>query len=70
MSVIPGAIVSAIIIIAWFVPFMIITTSRQTGRPEKFLWVCALLFVSWFCWIIYWLVAPLKPIHDEGWERK
>ncbi|GLR02967.1 hypothetical protein [Vibrio hyugaensis] len=65
MSVIPGAIVTAIIIIAWFVPFMIITTSRQTGRPEKFLWVCALLFVSWFCWIIYWLAAPLKPIQDE-----
>ena len=70
MSVIPGAIVTAIIIIAWFVPFMIITTSRQTGRPEKVLWVCALLFLSWFCWVIYLLVAPLKPIQDEDWERK
>ncbi|WP_052447878.1 hypothetical protein [Vibrio owensii] len=70
MDIVVGMIMAAIIVVGWVLPFMLITTSRQTGRPEKVLWVCALLFLSWFCWVIYLLVAPLKPIHEEDWEGK
>jgi len=44
----------------WIIPLMSILFSRKTMGSEKLAWVLAVLFVSWFAWIFYLLLAPLK----------
>ncbi|MEW8028864.1 MAG: PLDc N-terminal domain-containing protein [Candidatus Thiodiazotropha sp.] len=33
--------------------------SRKTNGAEKLFWILAVVFVSWFAWILYLLFAPL-----------
>lgn len=47
--------------IAWIIPIILIGTSNRTNGGEKLAWVLAVIFVSWFAWIFYLLLAPLKP---------
>jgi len=35
-------------------------SSRKTSGNEKLAWILAVLFISWFAWIFYLLLAPLK----------
>ena len=44
----------------WFLPIFIIATSDKTSGGEKLAWILAIVFLSWFAWIFYFLLAPLK----------
>jgi hypothetical protein len=50
-----------VIVFVWLTPIFIIVSSDKTTGSEKFAWVLAVLFISWFAWIFYLLLAPLKP---------
>ena len=51
----------------WFLPILIIATSDKTTGSEKLAWILAIIFLSWFAWIFYFLVAPIKkkPYYGE-----
>ena len=55
-------------IFIWFLPILIIATSDKTTGAEKTAWILAIIFLSWFAWIFYFLLAPLKhkPYRDES----
>jgi hypothetical protein len=44
----------------WLIPFLTIVFSSKTRGSEKLAWVLAVLFISWFAWIFYLLLAPIK----------
>jgi len=44
----------------WFLPFLIIIFSKKTTGGEKLAWLLAMVFISWFAWIFYMLLAPVK----------
>jgi hypothetical protein len=44
----------------WFLPILIIACSDQTTGGEKLAWILAIVFLSWFAWIFYFLLAPVK----------
>ena len=46
--------------IFWIIPILLISVSDRTSGGEKLAWVLAMIFVSWFAWIFYLLLAPLK----------
>ena len=48
------------IVIVWLLPIFVIITSGKTTASEKFAWVLAVVFISWFAWIFYLLLAPIK----------
>ncbi|WP_415859564.1 PLDc N-terminal domain-containing protein [Aureibaculum sp. 2210JD6-5] len=50
----------AIIAFIWLLPLISIIFSRKTGGREKLAWILAVLFISWFAWIFYLLLAPIK----------
>jgi hypothetical protein len=43
----------------WFLPFVLIIGSNKTTGKEKFVWLFALFFISWFAWVAYIFLAPL-----------
>ena len=45
----------------WLLPILIIACSDKTSGGEKFCWILAIIFLSWFAWIFYFFLAPLKP---------
>ncbi|MGD8339974.1 MAG: hypothetical protein PVH89_04285 [Gammaproteobacteria bacterium] len=44
----------------WLLPILIIATSDKTTGAEKVAWILAIIFLSWFAWIFYFLLAPIK----------
>ncbi len=52
-----GAMLLTLVI--WFLPIVLILRSDKTGGAEKLFWLLAVIFVSWFAWILYALLAPL-----------
>ena len=44
----------------WLIPLLLILSSRKTTGGEKLAWILAVLFISWFAWIFYLLLAPIK----------
>lgn len=44
----------------WMLPFLIIISSSNTTGSEKLAWILAVIFISWFAWIFYALLAPIK----------
>ena len=44
----------------WLFPILIIISSRKTTGSEKIAWLLAVIFISWFAWIFYILLAPIK----------
>lgn len=44
----------------WLLPILIIASSDKTTGGEKFAWILAIVFLSWFAWIFYFLLAPIK----------
>ncbi|WP_414829654.1 PLDc N-terminal domain-containing protein [Alteromonas sp. H39] len=44
----------------WILPIWIIAKSDKTQGGEKVAWILAVIFVSWFAWVFYFLLAPLK----------
>ncbi|HLT63687.1 MAG TPA: PLDc N-terminal domain-containing protein [Pseudohongiella sp.] len=53
--------------IIWLLPILIILNSDKTTGGEKLAWILAIIFLSWFAWIFYFLLAPIKPRND--WSR-
>lgn len=55
-------IVAILVLIAfcWLLPIIIIMSSRKTTGREKLAWILAVIFISWFAWIFYLLLAPIK----------
>lgn len=45
----------------WLLPILIIANSDKTTGGEKFCWILALVFLSWFAWVFYFFLAPIKP---------
>ena len=44
----------------WFLPILIILCSDRTTGGEKLAWILAIVFLSWFAWIFYFLLAPIS----------
>lgn len=56
------AAVCAIFVFAiWVLPIWIIATSDVTTGFEKIAWLLAMVCLSWFAWVFYFFLAPLKP---------
>lgn len=51
----------------WLLPIIIIASSDVTTGGEKLAWILAIIFLSWFAWIFYFLLAPLKekPVYRD-----
>jgi len=56
---------SAGVFLIWLLPVFIIAASDKTTRGEKFCWILAIIFLSWFAWIFYFFLAPLKPVNRD-----
>jgi len=54
-------IIMGIAALAWLAPIIIILISSKTTGGEKLAWLLAVFFISWFAWIFYLLLAPIKP---------
>jgi len=46
--------------LVWLFPIVIIIRSNRATGNEKLAWVLAVIFVSWFAWIFYLLLAPIS----------
>jgi len=56
------AILCAVAVFAiWLLPVWIIATSDKTIGFEKIAWLLAIVFLSWFAWVFYFFLAPIKP---------
>jgi uncharacterized membrane protein len=44
----------------WIIPIILIARSNRTTGKEKIFWLLVVLFISWFAWVFYMLLAPLK----------
>jgi hypothetical protein len=44
----------------WLLPILIIAGSDRVTTGEKVAWILAIIFLSWFAWIFYFLLAPLR----------
>lgn len=56
-----GIVMGALCIAIWLVPFWIIATSDKTTGFEKIAWLLAMICLSWFAWVFYFFLAPIKP---------
>jgi len=55
-----GLIFLAIIGFVWLLPILNIASSRRTRGREKLAWILAVIFISWFAWVFYLLLAPIR----------
>ncbi len=56
-------LVAAGAFLIWFLPIIIIAGSDKTTGGEKCCWILAIIFLSWFAWVFYFFLAPVKPKH-------
>jgi hypothetical protein len=51
----------------WLLPILIIAASDKVSTAEKLLWILAIVFLSWFAWILYFFFAPVfdRPERSE-----
>ena len=47
--------------VIWLIPMVLIAVSDKTDGREKLAWILACIFITWFAWIFYLLLAPIKP---------
>lgn len=52
-------------LVIWLLPIVIIACSDKTTGGEKLAWILAIVFLSWFAWIFYFLLAPIKKRCDD-----
>lgn len=60
MEFIFGSIFFMFWLVIWIIPVILIAASNRTSGGEKAAWILAMIFVSWFAWVFYLLLAPLK----------
>jgi hypothetical protein len=53
-------IILSALVFGWLLPILIIIRSNKTTGSEKLAWVLIVFFISWFAWIFYMLLAPIK----------
>ncbi|MCC2590410.1 hypothetical protein [Chryseobacterium sp. MFBS3-17] len=46
-------------LLMYLAPILVIMFSKKTTGKEKIAWILAVIFISWFAWIFYALLAPL-----------
>ncbi len=51
--------------VIWLLPILIIAASDRTSGAEKLAWILAIVFLSWFAWIFYFLFAPIAGRHRD-----
>ncbi len=56
----PFTILVALASLVWLLPLFFIIRSKKTSGNEKLAWILAFIFISWFAWIFYYLLAPIK----------
>lgn len=54
------------LLLFWFLPFLTIIFSKKVVGSEKLAWLLAMVFISWFAWIFYLLLAPIKHKRVEN----
>lgn len=59
MEAILGLLVLIICAIVWLIPLVAILLSSRSSGGEKLAWLLAVIFISWFAWIFYLLLAPI-----------
>jgi len=52
----------------WILPILLIAVSDKTSGKEKFAWILATIFITWFAWVFYLLLAPIKE--PERYRRR
>lgn len=52
-------------LIVWLMPVILIAKSPRTEGTEKLLWVLITVFLCWFAWIVYLLIAPITSSHPR-----
>lgn len=63
MEFILGIVVFIFVGILYLIPITAILLSSRSRGGEKIAWLLAVIFVSWFAWIFYMLLAPLNDDH-------
>ena len=53
----------------WLLPIILIAASDKTSGREKVAWILAVIFISWFAWVFYLLLAPIKSRRAYGYDR-
>ncbi len=53
-------LVMIVCVFIWLLPILFIAGSDRTYGKEKFAWILAVIFITWFAWVFYLLLAPLK----------
>ena len=56
-------------IVIWLLPIIFIASSDRTYGKEKFAWILAVIFITWFAWVFYLLLAPLKQRRSYEYYR-
>ncbi|MGY0613783.1 hypothetical protein [Vibrio sp. FJH11] len=49
-----------VLLVVWLTPLILVLKSTKTHGSEKLGWLLAIVFISWFAWIFYLLLAPIK----------
>lgn len=49
--------------VLWWLPILFVVFSTRASGIEKLAWILAMVFLSWFAWIFYFLLAPIS---DRG----
>ena len=53
--------IAVLIVIVWGIPLGFIVSDPLISKKERMIWIFAVVFVSWFAWLLYFLVAPVLP---------
>ncbi|MBA5245680.1 hypothetical protein H1R16_02580 [Marnyiella aurantia] len=53
-------VIVGLLLFVWLLPFIIILSSNRTRGREKLAWILGVIFISWFAWIFYLLLAPVS----------
>lgn len=59
LGVVFGLVVALGGVLLWLLPIVLIAASDKVGTAEKILWILAIIFLSWFAWILYFFFAPV-----------
>jgi len=59
ISTLVTAVVGLFCLSVWLLPVILIAMSDKASGKERFAWILAVIFISWFAWIFYWLLAPI-----------
>ena len=49
-----------LLLLIWLTPLVLIGRSDKVVPKEKAAWLVATIFISWFSWILFMLLAPIK----------